>query len=106
MFFDWLLVILVGVSVAVLVAHAIDAVRSAIAPVARGAILLAMAVMAQAAIGVVTLLMQAPIGWALLHQGMALVVLTCALLHAVRLAPVRGSTRLPEPSAMPMPARS
>jgi len=49
---------------------------------ASGAIVLALAVMLQAALGILTLLYQVPIGLALAHQGMALVVLTIASLHA------------------------
>ena len=43
----------------------------------------------QAALGIVTLLHQAPIGLALAHQAMAIVVLTIAVVHAERLAPRR-----------------
>jgi cytochrome c oxidase assembly protein subunit 15 len=49
-----------------------------------GAALLAVAVCAQAAIGIITLVASAPIGLAMLHQAMALVVLTVATLHASR----------------------
>jgi cytochrome c oxidase assembly protein subunit 15 len=51
-----------------------------------GAAGLALLVMLQAALGIVTLLLQAPLGLALLHQGMAMAVLTVAVLHAERLA--------------------
>ena len=44
----------------------------------------------QAAIGIATLLYQAPIGLALLHQAMAIVVLTIAVVHAVRVTPPRS----------------
>ena len=40
----------------------------------------------QAALGIVTLLAQAPLALALAHQGMAMVVLTVAVVHAERLA--------------------
>jgi cytochrome c oxidase assembly protein subunit 15 len=46
----------------------------------------------QAALGILTLLNQVPIGLGLAHQGMALVVLTIASLHAARAA---SDLRLP-----------
>ncbi len=49
-----------------------------------GAALVAGAVCAQAAIGIITLVAAAPIALAMLHQAMALVVLTVAALHASR----------------------
>jgi heme a synthase len=49
-----------------------------------GAVLLAVAVCAQATIGIITLLAAAPLALAMLHQAMALVVLTIATLHASR----------------------
>jgi cytochrome c oxidase assembly protein subunit 15 len=64
--------------------------------VALGAIGLALAVMLQAALGILTLFHQVPIGLGLAHQGMALVVLTIASLHAARAA---SGLRLP-----PVPA--
>jgi heme a synthase len=64
--------------------HAVDATRTA-----RGgetlSVVLAGAVTLQAAIGIWTLLHQAPIGLALLHQGMAVAVLAIAVIHAERL---------------------
>jgi cytochrome c oxidase assembly protein subunit 15 len=50
------------------------------------AFLLALAVTLQATLGIVTLLWQAPIGLALAHQAMAVIVLTVAVLHAQPLA--------------------
>ncbi len=47
-----------------------------------GAMWLAGAVTVQAAIGIVTLLHQAPLPLALMHQAMAMIVLTIAVLHA------------------------
>jgi cytochrome c oxidase assembly protein subunit 15 len=72
------------------VAHAIDVARtqSARDALAR-AVVLAGAVTLQAMLGIVTLLGQVPLGWALLHQAMAIVVLTIAVLHAERLLPAR-----------------
>ncbi len=48
---------------------------------ARRAVLLAMLVLTQAAIGIMTLTMQVPANWALAHQGMALIVLGFAAAH-------------------------
>jgi len=48
------------------------------------AVLLAVAICAQATIGIVTLLAAAPLPLAMLHQAMALIVLTIATLHASR----------------------
>jgi cytochrome c oxidase assembly protein subunit 15 len=50
-----------------------------------GAGLLALAVTLQASLGILTLLYQTPMLLALLHQGVALVVLTIAVVHAERL---------------------
>jgi cytochrome c oxidase assembly protein subunit 15 len=47
---------------------------------------LACAVTIQAGVGIVTLLHQAPLSLALLHQAMAIVVLSVAVIHAERLA--------------------
>jgi cytochrome c oxidase assembly protein subunit 15 len=77
--------------------HAADALRMpARGAGATGAVVLAIAVLLQAALGVLTLLHQVPIGLGLAHQGLALVVLTIASLHAARLA---AGLRLP-----PVPA--
>jgi len=46
---------------------------------ARRAVVLFVLVMAQAAIGIATLLLQVPLHWGLLHQGGALVVLGFAI---------------------------
>ena len=65
---------------------------------ATGAGFIAVAVLAQAAIGIMTLIRGVPIELALLHQATALVVLTAATLHAARalsppqLAPRRRCT--------------
>ena len=50
----------------------------------NGALALACAVTLQAGIGIVTLLHQAPLPLALLHQVMGIVVLTIAVIHAER----------------------
>jgi cytochrome c oxidase assembly protein subunit 15 len=63
--------------------HATDVVRSMKGGAAFAAALaLAGVVTVQAALGIVTLIQQAPLALALLHQGMAMVVLTIAVLHA------------------------
>ncbi|MEA2883097.1 MAG: heme a synthase [Bradyrhizobium sp.] len=67
--------------------HAVDAVRSrAATATVNGAIWLAAAVTLQATLGILTLLHQVPIGLALAHQAVAIVVLTLAVLQARRLA--------------------
>jgi len=68
-------------------------------PVVTSAAVLALAVVLQAALGILTLLQQVPIGLGLAHQGMALVVLTIASLHAARAA---SGLRLP-PDPAPSP---
>jgi cytochrome c oxidase assembly protein subunit 15 len=69
------------------VLHAVDALRSR----ASGALALtlAVAVTLQAVFGILTLLYHVPISLALLHQGMAVIVLLIAVVHAERLAPRR-----------------
>jgi heme a synthase len=67
--------------------HALDAVRSRAGTAAiNGAVWLAAAVMLQAVLGILTLLHQVPILLALAHQAGAIIVLTCAILQAERLA--------------------
>jgi cytochrome c oxidase assembly protein subunit 15 len=73
--------------------HAADALRMKTkGPVGTGAVVLALAVVLQAALGIMTLLYQVPIALGLAHQGLALVVLTIASLHAARAA---SGVRLP-----------
>ena len=64
-------------------AHAYDAWRTG--REARGALVLAGAVTLQVALGIVTLLNQAPIPLALTHQMVAILVFTVAVVHAERL---------------------
>jgi cytochrome c oxidase assembly protein subunit 15 len=72
---------------ALAILHAADAVRSRVGSAAvNGAILLAVAITLQAALGIQTLLYQVPILLALAHQALAIVVLTLAILQAERLA--------------------
>jgi cytochrome c oxidase assembly protein subunit 15 len=73
-----------------------------------GALALAGAVTLQAAIGIVTLLYQAPLPLALLHQVIGIVVLTVAVIHAERLSAARGTaaaTRFTAEAAIPQVAK-
>jgi heme a synthase len=78
--------------------HAVDAKNSAAWP---GALAFAATMTIQAVIGIVTLLYQAPIGLALLHQVVAIVVLTVAVVHAVRITPERLNARFQAAAATP-----
>ena len=76
------------------VLHAADVARSVRGGAAlTGALALAGAVTLQAALGVVTLVHQAPLALALLHQAAAIVVLAIAVVHAERLE--RRAARAP-----------
>jgi cytochrome c oxidase assembly protein subunit 15 len=67
--------------------HAVNATRTMkTGSVVAGAIILAVAVTLQAALGIFTLLMVVPLPLALLHQAMAMVVLTVATIHAAAVA--------------------
>ena len=76
--------------------HAADALRNA-KGASSGALALAGAVTIQALIGIATLLHQTPISLALMHQGMALVVMTVAVVHAERLKPRDRTALASEP---------
>jgi cytochrome c oxidase assembly protein subunit 15 len=66
--------------------HAVNVARTVrTGPVVAGAIILAAAVTLQAALGIFTLLMAVPISLALMHQAMAMVVLTVATVQAAML---------------------
>jgi heme a synthase len=81
--------------------HAIDAWRRAgDGRVTALACALGAAVTAQGAIGIATLLAQTPIGLALAHQGMAVIVLAIAVMHA------EGLVRRREPAVAAAPAMS
>jgi heme a synthase len=83
----------------VAVLHAADVARTMRGGAARtGALALASAVTLQAALGIVTLVHQAPMALALSHQAMAIVVLTIAVVHVERLERRRSASRvgLPE----------
>jgi heme a synthase len=67
--------------------HAVNAARIVKSgPVVAGAVLLALTVTLQAALGIFTLLWGVPLALALLHQAMAMVVLTVATVHAASVA--------------------
>ena len=87
----------------VAVLHAIAVARSAgLSRAFRGALVLAAAVTLQASLGILTLVNQVPPLLALLHQGIAIVVLGFAVVHAERLTASRApaSVRMtPLPSA-------
>jgi heme a synthase len=72
--------------------HAIDTRRTR---ASIGALVLAGAVTLQGAIGILTLLQQTPVALALLHQGMAIVVLTVAVVHAERISRRSGKNATP-----------
>jgi heme a synthase len=73
------------------IAHVVDVVRTVRGgPALTGALVLASAVTIQAAIGILTLIYRTPLGLALMHQGMAMLVLTIAVGHAER-ASERGA---------------
>ncbi|MEX0752578.1 MAG: COX15/CtaA family protein [Xanthobacteraceae bacterium] len=77
--------ILAYVLYAASILHLVDVVRSRrYGAAVNGALTLASVLLLQIAVGIVTLLNQAPVGLALLHQGMAMAVLTVAVLHAER----------------------
>jgi cytochrome c oxidase assembly protein subunit 15 len=67
--------------------HAVDVARTMRrGPIVAHALALAAAVTLQAALGIATLLHAVPIGLALAHQAMAIVVLSIAVVHAERIS--------------------
>jgi cytochrome c oxidase assembly protein subunit 15 len=75
--------ILAYVVLIIALSHALQVARTAKErPALTGAVTLAVAVILQAALGVWTLLMVAPVSLSLLHQATAMLVLTLATLHA------------------------
>jgi heme a synthase len=81
--------------------HAVDVARTSRQGTAlRGALALAGAVALQATLGILTLLAQAPLALALMHQTMAMVVLTVAVFHAHSMAATEG-TKSAGPDAEP-----
>jgi heme a synthase len=69
--------------------HAVTVVRSAGSRIAISAIVLAAGVTVQACLGILTLIHQVPLPFALLHQAMAIVVLSLAVINAQRLWGIR-----------------
>ncbi len=76
--------------------HLVDVIRARRGgAVVNGALALACAVTLQAGIGIATLLHQAPLPLALLHQVMGIVVLTIAVVHTERLSPRHAAAEAP-----------
>jgi cytochrome c oxidase assembly protein subunit 15 len=87
---------------AVAMLHLADVARTQRSgPVLTHALALAGLVTLQAALGILTLLQQAPIGLALTHQALAIVVLAMSVLHAARMA----VTPIPEQIQQSAPAQ-
>jgi cytochrome c oxidase assembly protein subunit 15 len=83
------------------VLHAADVARTLRGGAAlTGALVLVSAITLQAALGIATLIYQVPIALALMHQALALVVLTIAVVHAERLE--RHAARVGEADASVM----
>jgi cytochrome c oxidase assembly protein subunit 15 len=88
----------------VAVLHLVDVIRARRGgAVLNGALALACAVTLQAGVGIVTLLHQAPLPLALLHQIMGIVVLTTAVVHAERLVPQRDAVTGSAPIVASLP---
>jgi cytochrome c oxidase assembly protein subunit 15 len=82
-------------------AHAIDVARTVRrGPVLAHAIALVAAVAVQAGLGIATLLHVVPIGLALAHQAMAIVVLSIAVVHAERLSARSNTVPVQAPTAV------
>jgi cytochrome c oxidase assembly protein subunit 15 len=83
------------------VAHAVDALRNeADGRTKYEVVALAIVVTAQAALGIITLLLVVPLGLAIAHQAMAVIVLTIAIIHAERLRHRVDSRVWAKPSAV------
>jgi cytochrome c oxidase assembly protein subunit 15 len=80
--------------------HAFDVVRAVNGPARAGAFVLFAAIALQLALGIATLLWHVPISIALLHQAVAILVLTAATVHAATIA-----ERFPRAIASPARAR-
>ncbi|MCC2110665.1 MAG: COX15/CtaA family protein [Hyphomicrobiales bacterium] len=80
----------IGAYLVVIVAllHAFDA-RGAVPQVRTGAFAVAAIALVQVVIGIYTLLLVVPIWLALIHQGVAIVLLAASVVHAERLNPAR-----------------
>jgi cytochrome c oxidase assembly protein subunit 15 len=84
--------------------HLVDVIRvKRGGAVLNGALALACAVTLQAGIGIVTLLHQAPLSLALLHQITGIAVLTIAVIHAERLTPQYAATVAAAPLGASLP---
>jgi cytochrome c oxidase assembly protein subunit 15 len=104
--FDHRMVAYVLLTAAIL--HAVDAARAwrrGAAP--WGALALAGAVTVQAALGILTLLARAPLALALMHQAMAMIVLTIAAFHAQAMAAegARTASQSADPAGLGAVAR-
>jgi cytochrome c oxidase assembly protein subunit 15 len=85
--------------------HFVDALRTARQGAAwRGALALFVAVTLQAALGISTLLLVVPLPLAMLHQAMAIAVLTVAVIHAAQVT--RRSVPSTFPAALAVPDSS
>ena len=81
------------------VLHVVDVARNAGERSAlTGAVALACALAIQMCLGILTLLYSVTIDLALAHQGMAMVALTVAVLHAANLVPRNSAVRIGEPA--------
>src|SRR5262249_36267818 len=70
--------------------HAVDCMRHDRGRVRAGAVALTIVIMAQATLGIATLLWQVPIGLALAHQSVAILALVTATVHAQALVAAHG----------------
>ena len=88
------------------IAHLVDVVRTLKGgPALDWALTLAGVITLQAGLGIVTLLYLAPLGLALAHQALAIVVLTVAVVHAARLMRGRSNVGVAEIQRAAGPAR-
>jgi len=86
----------------VALAHAFDVERAVKSGAGRvGAFALFAAVTLQVALGILTLLWRVPLPLALLHQAMAMLVLTVATLHAANLKLRTSAPLIPAPTGIP-----
>jgi cytochrome c oxidase assembly protein subunit 15 len=69
-------------------------------PVLAHALALVAAVTLQAALGIATLLHMVPIGLALMHQAMAVIVLSIAVVHAERMSARSNTLPVQAPAAL------
>jgi cytochrome c oxidase assembly protein subunit 15 len=87
--------------------HVGDVARTVRAGAAlAGALMLAAAVAVQAVIGILTVVHRVPLALALVHQAMAIVVLTAAVVHVERLGRRKVAEREGEPAALPSSRRA